>query len=43
MEVRVKQDVIARYKQQQLQTRRNEEYAALAHEIEAAEKAITKS
>ncbi len=41
MEVRAKQDPIARYKQQQLQTRRNEEYAALAHEIEAAEKAIT--
>lgn len=40
MEARAKRDAIARYKQQQLQTRRNEEYSALAHEIEAAEKAI---
>jgi uncharacterized protein len=36
-----KRDAIARYKQQQLQTRRNEEYSALAHEIEAAEKTVT--
>ena len=36
-----KRDAIARYRQQQLQTRKNEEYAALAHEIEAAEKTIT--
>ncbi len=35
-----KRDAIARYKQQQLQTRKNEEYSALAHEIEAAEKTI---
>ena len=35
-----KRDAIARYRQQQLQTRKNEEYAALAHEIEAAEKTI---
>ena len=35
-----KRDAIARYRQQQLQTRKNEEYAALAHEIEAAEKSI---
>jgi uncharacterized protein len=41
MEARAKRDTIARYKQQQLQTRRNEEYAALAHEIEAAEKTVT--
>jgi hypothetical protein len=41
MEARAKRDSIVRYKQQQLQTRRNEEYSALAHEIEAAEKAIT--
>ena len=41
MEARAKRDAIARYKQQQLQTRRNEEYSALAHEIEAAEKAVT--
>jgi predicted nucleic acid-binding Zn-ribbon protein len=40
-EARAKRDAIARYKQQQLQTRRNEEYSALAHEIEAAEKAVT--
>jgi predicted nucleic acid-binding Zn-ribbon protein len=40
MEARTKRDTIARYRQQQLQTRRNEEYAALAHEIDAAEKAI---
>ncbi len=36
-----KRDAIARYKQQQLQTRRNEEYSALAHEIAAAEKTVT--
>src|ERR1700754_834765 len=41
MEARAKRDAITRYKQQQLQTRRNEEYSALAHEIEAADKAIT--
>jgi Zn-ribbon protein, possibly nucleic acid-binding len=40
-EIKIKQDAIARYKQQQLQTRKNEEYTALAHEIEAAEKAIS--
>ncbi|HEY5704678.1 MAG TPA: C4-type zinc ribbon domain-containing protein [Terrimicrobiaceae bacterium] len=40
MEARTKRDTIARYRQQQLQTRKNEEYAALAHEIEAAERAI---
>ena len=41
MEAGAKRDAIARYKQQQLQTRKNEEYSALAHEIEAAEKAVT--
>jgi predicted nucleic acid-binding Zn-ribbon protein len=40
-EAQAKRDAIARYKQQQLQTRKNEEYTALAHEIEAAEKAIS--
>jgi predicted nucleic acid-binding Zn-ribbon protein len=40
IEAGTKRDAIARYKQQQLQTRKNEEYAALAHEIEAAEKTI---
>ncbi len=32
---------IDRYKNQQLQTRKNEEYSALAHEIESAQKQIT--
>jgi len=41
LEVKGKQDAITRYKQQQLQTRKNEEYSALAHEIEAAEKNIS--
>lgn len=40
-EAQAKRDAITRYKQQQLQTRKNEEYAALAHEIEAAEKIIS--
>ena len=40
-EAGVKRVAISRYKQQQLQTRRNEEYSALAHEIEAAEKIVT--
>jgi uncharacterized protein len=40
IEAGTKRDAIARYRQQQLQTRKNEEYAALAHEIEAAEKTI---
>ncbi len=41
VEEQVKRDAITRYKQQQLQTRKNEEYSALGHEIEAAEKAIS--
>ena len=41
VEVKAKQDQIARYKNQQLETRKNEEFAALRHEIEAAEKLIT--
>jgi predicted nucleic acid-binding Zn-ribbon protein len=32
---------IARYKTQQMQTRKNEEYAALSHEIDAAKKIIS--
>lgn len=40
-EAQTKRDAIARYKQQQLQTRKNEEYSALAHEIETAEKNIS--
>lgn len=36
-----KRDQIARYKAQQLQTRKNEEYTALAHEISNVEKLIS--
>jgi len=36
----VKREAIAKYKGQQLQTRKNEEFAALSHEIAAAEKMI---
>jgi hypothetical protein len=36
-----KRDQIARYKTQQMQTRKNEEFSALAHEIEGAEDAIS--
>lgn len=36
-----KRDQIARYKNQQLQTRKNEEFSALSHEIANAEKAIS--
>ncbi|MFZ4587816.1 MAG: zinc ribbon domain-containing protein [Terrimicrobiaceae bacterium] len=39
-DVAVKKEQIARYKNQQLQTRKNDEYMALSHEISAAEKAI---
>jgi uncharacterized protein len=35
------EDRIARYKTQQMQTRKNEEYAALTHEIDAAKKIIS--
>lgn len=40
VDAQARRDQIARYRQQQLQTRKNEEFAALRHEIEAAEKAI---
>ncbi len=40
-EAQAKRDSIVRYKQQQLQTKKNEEYTALAHEIEAAEKVVS--
>jgi len=40
LEAQSKRDAISRYKTQQLQTRKNEEYTALAHEVEAADKAI---
>ncbi len=41
VEVQSKQETIARYKGQQMQTRKNEEYSALSHEIAAAEKIIS--
>jgi predicted nucleic acid-binding Zn-ribbon protein len=40
VEAQAKRDLIARYRQQQLQTRKDEEYANLAPDIEAAEKII---
>jgi len=42
LEVEAKQQQIARYANQQLQTRKNEEYRALAHEIETCKGEITK-
>ena len=41
VEIAAKKTSIDRYKNQQLQTRKNEEYSALAHEIEASQKAIS--
>ncbi|HPA20446.1 MAG TPA: C4-type zinc ribbon domain-containing protein [Verrucomicrobiae bacterium] len=40
LEVQSHKHQIAKYRQQQLQTRKNDEYAALGHEIERAEKRI---
>jgi uncharacterized protein len=40
VDAQVKRDAIAKYKTQQFQTRKNEEFSALGHEIEAAEKNI---
>lgn len=40
LEIVAKKEQIARYRTQQLATRKNEEYAALLHEIEGAQKAI---
>lgn len=40
LEATAKRDQITRYKQQQMQTRKNEEFAALTHEIASAEKVI---
>lgn len=40
LDVKTKKDLIAKYKGQQLQTRKNEEFAALNHEIEREEQAI---
>jgi predicted nucleic acid-binding Zn-ribbon protein len=41
LEVQAKQGAITRYKSQQQQTRKNEEFSALNHEIEHAEKEIS--
>jgi predicted nucleic acid-binding Zn-ribbon protein len=41
LDVQSKQSAIARYKSQQQQTRKNEEFAALNHEIDHAEKEIS--
>jgi predicted nucleic acid-binding Zn-ribbon protein len=41
VEAASKRDQIARYKTQQLQTRKNEEYTALSHEISTVEKLIS--
>jgi predicted nucleic acid-binding Zn-ribbon protein len=43
LEVDSKQQQISRYANQQLQTRKNEEYKALAHEIDACKAQITKN
>src|SRR3954470_16815152 len=42
LEVQAKKTLIEKYANQQLQTRKNEEYRALAHEIEGCKQAITK-
>ena len=42
LEVEVKKQMIVRYANQQFQTRKNEEYRALAHEIEMCKEAIFK-
>src|SRR5208282_6249399 len=41
LDVQTKQAAIARYRSQQQTTRKNEEFAALNHEIEHAEKEIS--
>ena len=41
VEASSKREQIARYKTQQMQTRKNEEFSALAHEIETVEKLIS--
>jgi len=41
VEASSKRDQIARYKTQQMQTRKNEEFTALAHEIAGAEKVVS--
>jgi len=42
LDVELKKEQIARYANQQLQTRKNEEYRALAHEIDTCKAEITK-
>src|SRR3989442_6645918 len=42
LEVDAKKELIARYSMQQFETRKNEEYRALAHEIEMCKEAIVK-
>src|SRR6266567_2856988 len=42
LEVEAKKELISKYANQQFQTRKNEEYRALAHEIELCKQAITK-
>ena len=42
LEVKSKESAIARYREQQLKTRKNEEFAALNHEIEHAQAEISK-
>src|SRR3954470_19295719 len=42
LEVEAKKQLISKYANQQLQTRKNEEYRALAHEIELCKEAIIK-
>lgn len=41
LEVESKEQAIQRYKTQQMQTRKNEEFQALGHEIESAENAVS--
>ena len=42
LEIETKKGLIAKYSQQQFQTRKNDEYQALTHEIEMCKEAITK-
>src|SRR6266850_8125622 len=42
LEVQAKKDLISKYANQQFQTRKNEEYRALAHEIDLCKEAIFK-
>src|SRR5260221_2635137 len=42
LEVEAKKELISKYANQQFQTRKNEEYRALAHEIESCKEAIFK-